>query len=34
MQLRIQTAIDQLRLFAASGDLGEAQLSQVNALLK
>lgn len=34
MQLRIQTAIDQLRLFAASGDLGETQLSQVNALLE
>jgi outer membrane protein len=34
MQLRIQTAMDQLRLSAASGELGEAQLSQVNALLK
>jgi outer membrane protein len=34
MQLRIQTANDQLRLFAASGELGEAQLRQVNALLK
>jgi outer membrane protein len=34
MQLRIQTAMDQLRLYAASGELGEAQLRQVNALLK
>jgi outer membrane protein len=34
MQLRIQTANDQLRLFAASGELGESQLRQVNALLK
>jgi outer membrane protein len=34
MQLRIQTAMDQLRLSAASGELGEAELSQVNALLK
>jgi outer membrane protein len=34
MQLRIQTAMDQLRLSAAAGDLGEAQLRQVNALLK
>jgi outer membrane protein len=34
MQLRIQTAMDQLRLSAASGELGEAQLRQVNALLK
>ncbi len=33
-QLRIQTAIDQLRMSAASGELGEAQLRQVNALLK
>ena len=33
-QLRIQTAMDQLRLSAASGELGEAQLRQVNALLK
>jgi outer membrane protein len=34
MQLRIQTAMEQLRLSAASGELGEAQLRQVNALLK
>ena len=34
MQLRIQTAIDQLRLSAVSGELSEAQLRQVNALLK
>jgi len=34
LQLRIQTAMDQLRLAAASGELGEAQLRQVNALLK
>jgi outer membrane protein len=34
MQLRIQTAMDQLRLSAASGELGETQLRQVNALLK
>lgn len=34
LQLRIQTALEQLRLSAASGDLGEAQLRQVNALLK
>jgi outer membrane protein len=34
VQLRIQTAMDQLRLSAASGELGEAQLRQVNALLK
>ena len=33
-QLRIQAAMDQLRLSAASGELGEAQLRQVNALLK
>jgi outer membrane protein len=33
-QLRIQTAMDRLRLSAASGELGEAQLRQVNALLK
>jgi outer membrane protein len=33
MQLRIQTTMDQLRLSAASGELGEAQLRQVNALL-
>ena len=34
LQLRIQTVIDQLRLSAASGELGEVQLSQVNAFLK
>lgn len=34
MQLRIQTAMDQLRLSAASGELSESQLRQVNALLK
>jgi len=34
VQLRIQTAMEQLRLSAASGELGEAQLRQVNALLK
>ena len=34
VQLRIQTAMDQLRLHAASGELGETQLRQVNALLK
>ncbi len=34
MQLRIQTAMDQLRLSAACGELGEAQLRQVNVLLK
>jgi outer membrane protein len=34
LQLRIQTAMDQLRLHAASGVLGEDQLRQVNALLK
>ena len=34
MQLRIQTVMDQLRLSAASGELGESQLRQVNALLK
>lgn len=34
MQLRIQTAMDQLRLSAASGELGETQLRQVNAWLK
>jgi outer membrane protein len=34
VQLRIQTALEQLRLYAASGELGEAQLRQVNALLK
>ena len=34
VQLRIQTAMDQLRLSAVSGELGEAQLRQVNALLK
>ena len=34
LQLRIQTVIDQLRLSAASGELGEVQLRQVNAFLK
>lgn len=34
VQLRIQTAMDQLRLSAVSGELGETQLRQVNALLK
>ena len=34
VQLRIQTALDQLRLSAASGELSEVQLRQVNALLK
>ena len=34
VQLRIQTAMEQLRLSAASGELGETQLRQVNALLK
>ncbi len=34
VQLRIQTAMEQLRLSAASGELGEAQLRQVNAWLK
>ncbi len=34
VQLRIQTAMELLRLSAASGELGEAQLRQVNALLK
>ena len=34
VHLRIQTAMEQLRLSAASGELGEAQLRQVNALLK
>lgn len=34
LQLRIQTAMDQLRLYAASGELTETQLRQVNALLK
>ena len=34
LQLRTQTLIDQLRLHAASGDLDETQLRQVNAWLK
>jgi len=34
LQLRTQTLMDQLRLYAASGDLGEAQLRQINARLK
>jgi outer membrane protein len=34
LQLRIQTVVDQLRLYAASGTLDEPQLQTVNALLK
>jgi outer membrane protein len=34
VQLRIQTALERLRLQAASGELGEAQLQEINALLK
>jgi outer membrane protein len=34
VQLRIQTVLDRLRLQAASGELGEAQLQEINALLK
>jgi outer membrane protein len=34
LQLRIQTALERLRLQAASGELGELQLQQLNALLK
>ena len=34
VQLRIQTVIEQLRLSVTSGELDEAQLRQVNALLK
>jgi outer membrane protein len=34
LQLRIQTALERLRLLAASGELGELQLQQLNALLK
>lgn len=34
LHLRTQTLMDQLRLHAVSGDLGEAQLRQVNAWLK
>ena len=34
LQLRTQTLMDQLRLHAASGSLGETELRQINALLK
>jgi outer membrane protein len=34
VQLRIQTVLERLRLQAASGELGEAQLQEINALLK
>ena len=34
LQLRVQTLMDQLRLYATTGELGEPQLRQVNALLK
>ena len=34
VQLRIQTLIERLRLYAASSELGEAQLQEVNALLQ
>ncbi len=34
VQLRIQTALERLRLQASSGELGEAQLQEINALLK
>jgi outer membrane protein len=34
VQLRIQTALDRLRLQAATGVLGEQQLQEINALLK
>jgi outer membrane protein len=34
LQLRTQTLMDQLRLHAASGSLGETELHQINALLK
>jgi outer membrane protein len=34
LQLRAQTLMDQLRLQAASGSLGETELRQVNAILK
>ncbi len=34
LQLRTQTLMDQLRLHAASGNLGETELRQINALLK
>ena len=34
LQLRIQTVMERLRLYAASSELGEAQLQEVNALLQ
>jgi outer membrane protein len=34
VQLRIQTVMERLRLHAASGELGEAQLKDINALLR
>ncbi len=34
MQLSIQTVLDRLRLQASTGELGEAQLREVNALLR
>jgi outer membrane protein len=34
LQLRTQTLMDQLRLHAATGSLGETELRQINALLK
>ena len=34
VQLRTQTVLERLRLLAASGELGEAQLQEINALLK
>ncbi|MGI9151598.1 MAG: TolC family protein [Limnohabitans sp.] len=34
VQLRIQTVLERLRLQAASGELGEAQLQEINTLLK
>ncbi len=34
LQLRTQTLMDQLRLHASSGSLGEAELRQINVHLK
>lgn len=34
LQLRIQTLIERLRLYALSSELGEAQLQEINALLQ
>lgn len=34
VQLRIQTTLERLRLQAASGELGESELQEINALLK